>query len=174
MTKNGNFGQNRQNRSTSNACRIAGTHNSFRFFSLKTYIYHSWTKKTSNRMFPMAAILPINSQVTMAKWQQSLLSPDGFKPWNFFHLKRILLWSFWVVSRLKKSSVGDRDRVADRNPKSSDRDLKKKIAIENFLDCNPQADCSPNCNRLRWIAWKLINSGIFLIKKTKINNFSLF
>jgi hypothetical protein len=49
-------------------------------------------------------------------------------------------------------SVGDRDRVADRNPKSSDRDLKKKIAIENFLDCNPQADCDPNCNRLRWIA----------------------
>jgi hypothetical protein len=35
------------------------------------------------------------------------------------------------------SSVGDRDRVADRDPKSSDRDLKKKIAIENFLDCNP-------------------------------------
>jgi hypothetical protein len=107
MTKNGNFGQNRQNRSTSNACRIAGNHNSFRFFSLKTYIYHSWTKKTSNRMFPMAAILPINSQVTMAKWQQSLLSPDGFKPWNFFHLKRILLWSFWVVSRLKKSKNDD-------------------------------------------------------------------
>ena len=50
------------------------------------------------------------------------------------------------------NSVGDRDRVADRNPKSSDRDLKKKIAIENFLDRNPQADCDPNCNRLRWIA----------------------
>jgi hypothetical protein len=50
------------------------------------------------------------------------------------------------------TSVGDRDRVADRNPKSSDRDLKKKIAIENFLDRNPQADCDPNCNRLRWIA----------------------
>ena len=50
------------------------------------------------------------------------------------------------------NSVGDRDRVADRNPKSSDRDLKKKIAIENFLDRNPHADCDPNCNRLRWIA----------------------
>ena len=44
MTKNGDFGQNRQNWSTSNACRIAGTNNAFRFFSLKTYIYHSWTK----------------------------------------------------------------------------------------------------------------------------------
>ncbi len=39
MTKNGDFSQNRQNWSTSNACRIAGTHNAFRFFLLKTYIY---------------------------------------------------------------------------------------------------------------------------------------
>ena len=84
MTKNGDFGQNRQNRSTSNACRIAGTHNAFRFFSLKTYIYHSWTKKTSYGRFLPGAILSINSQVTIAKWSQSLLSPDGFKPWNFF------------------------------------------------------------------------------------------
>jgi len=41
-------------------------------------------------------------------------------------------------------SVGDRDRVVDRNLKSSDRDLKKKIAIlkkdrdRKFLDCNPK------------------------------------
>ena len=40
MTKNGDFGQNRQNRSTSNDCRNAGTHNAFRFFPFKTYIYH--------------------------------------------------------------------------------------------------------------------------------------
>jgi len=38
MTKYGDFGQNRQNWSTSNACRIAGTHNAFRFFSFKTHI----------------------------------------------------------------------------------------------------------------------------------------
>ncbi len=43
MTKNGDFGQNRKNRWTSNGCRIAGTHNAFRFFSFKTYMYHSWT-----------------------------------------------------------------------------------------------------------------------------------
>jgi hypothetical protein len=76
MTKNGDFGQNRQNRSTSNAYRIAGPHNAFRFFSLKTYIYYSWTKKTSYGRCPIAAILPKNSQVTIAKWSQSLLSPD--------------------------------------------------------------------------------------------------
>ncbi len=46
MTKNYDFCKNRQNRSASNACRIAGTHNAFRFFLLKTYIYHRWTKKT--------------------------------------------------------------------------------------------------------------------------------
>jgi hypothetical protein len=46
-------------------------------------------------------------------------------------------------------SVGDRDRVADRNPKSSDRDLKKRsrskifwiafrrqIAIRIAIDCD--------------------------------------
>jgi hypothetical protein len=80
MTKNGDFGQNRQNWSTSNACRIAGTHIAFRFFLLKTNIYHSLTKKTSYGRFSMAAILTKNSQVTMAKWSQSMLSPDGFKP----------------------------------------------------------------------------------------------
>jgi len=58
----------------------------FRFFSFKTFIYYSWTKKTSYRMLPMAAILTKNS---IAKWSQSLLSPDGFKPWIFFHLKII-------------------------------------------------------------------------------------
>jgi hypothetical protein len=89
MTKNGDFGQNRQNWSLSNGCRIAGTHNAFRFFLLKTYIYHSWTKKTPYGRFPMAAIPTINSLVTIAKWSQSLLSPDGFKPWNFFYLKII-------------------------------------------------------------------------------------
>jgi hypothetical protein len=31
--QNGDFGQNRKNMSTSNMCRIAGTHNAFRFFS---------------------------------------------------------------------------------------------------------------------------------------------
>ncbi len=70
MTKNGDFGQNRKNRSTSNACRIAGTHNAFRFFSFKTFIYYSWTKKTSYRMLPLAAILTKNSQVTMANGQK--------------------------------------------------------------------------------------------------------
>jgi hypothetical protein len=39
MTKNSDFGHNRKNRSTSNACRIAGAHNAFSFFCLKnTYI----------------------------------------------------------------------------------------------------------------------------------------
>jgi hypothetical protein len=89
MTKNCDFGQNRQNWSLSNGCRIAGTHNAFRFFLLKTYIYHSWTKKTSYGRFPMAAIPTINSLVTIAKWSQSVLSLDGFKPRNFFHLKII-------------------------------------------------------------------------------------
>jgi hypothetical protein len=89
MTKNGDCGQNRKKRSTSNACRIAGTHNAFGFFSYKTFIYHSWTKKTSYWMLPIAAILTKNSQVTMAKWSQSWLSPDWFKAWNFFHLKFI-------------------------------------------------------------------------------------
>jgi hypothetical protein len=37
MTKNNDFGQNRQNRSTSNGCRIAGTHNEFRFFFCLKY-----------------------------------------------------------------------------------------------------------------------------------------
>ena len=80
MTKNGDFGQNRQNRSTSNECRIAGTHNAFRFFLLKTFMYYRETKKTSYGRCPMAAIPTKNSQVTIAKWSQSLLSPDGFKP----------------------------------------------------------------------------------------------
>jgi hypothetical protein len=76
MTKNGDFGQNRQNRSTSNACRNAGSHNAFRFFSFKTYIYHRQTKKTPYGRFPMAK----NSQVTIAKCTQSMLVPDGRKP----------------------------------------------------------------------------------------------
>ncbi len=80
MTKYGDFVQNRQNWSTSNACRIAGTHIAFRFFLLKTYIYHSWTKKTSYGRFPMASIPTKNSQVTIPKWSQSLMSPDGSKP----------------------------------------------------------------------------------------------
>jgi hypothetical protein len=50
MTNIGDFGQNRENRSTSNECRIAGTHNVFRFISFKT-------RKTPYRRFPMAAIL---------------------------------------------------------------------------------------------------------------------
>ncbi len=40
----------------------------------------------------------------------SLLSLDGFKPWNFFHLKiiyRLLLWSFWSVSQLMKFKTDD-------------------------------------------------------------------
>jgi hypothetical protein len=45
--KNGDFGQNRQNMSTSNACRIAGTHNAFRFFSFKTYIYSAGTQSSN-------------------------------------------------------------------------------------------------------------------------------
>ena len=89
MTKNGDFGQNHQNWSLSNGCRIAGIHNAFRFFLLKTYIYHSWTKKSSYGRFLPRSILSINSQVTIAKWSQSLLSPDGRKSWNFFHLKII-------------------------------------------------------------------------------------
>ncbi len=87
MTKNGDFCKNRQKRSTSNACRIAWTHNAFRFFSFKTFMYHRWTKKTSYGNFLPGAILSINSQVTIAKWSQSLLSPDGYKPWKSFHLK---------------------------------------------------------------------------------------
>ena len=50
------------------------------FFRLKhTYIIAE-QKKTSYGRFPMAAILPKNSQVTIAKWSQILLTPDGFKP----------------------------------------------------------------------------------------------
>ena len=80
MTKNGDFGQNRQYRSTSNACRIAGTQNAFSFFFLKhTYIIGE-QKKTSYGRCPMEAIPTKNSKVTITKWSQSLLSPDGFKP----------------------------------------------------------------------------------------------
>ena len=87
MTKNGDFGQNRQNRSTSNAYRIAGTHKWFRFFSLKTYIYHSWTTKTPYGRFLPGTIPTKNSQVTIAKWSQSMPVPEGPKPWKSFHLK---------------------------------------------------------------------------------------
>jgi len=80
MTKSGDFGQNRQNWSTSNGCRIPGTHNAFRFFSLKTFMYHSWTKKTSYGRFLPGAIPTKNSQVTMAKWSQSMLVSEGYKP----------------------------------------------------------------------------------------------
>jgi hypothetical protein len=45
MTKNDDFGQNRQNRSTSNGCRIAGINNAFSFFSFKTLSYYRLTKK---------------------------------------------------------------------------------------------------------------------------------
>jgi hypothetical protein len=34
------FGQNRENISTSNGCSIAGTHDAFRFFSFKTFTYY--------------------------------------------------------------------------------------------------------------------------------------
>jgi hypothetical protein len=84
MTTNRDFGQTRKNRSTSNACRIAGTHNAFVFFSYKTFIYHSWTKKTSYRMLPFSAILTKNSQVTMAKWSQSLCRRMGLNHEIFF------------------------------------------------------------------------------------------
>jgi hypothetical protein len=87
MTKNGDVGQNRQNRSTSNECSIAGTHNAFRFFLLKTYIYHRLTKKTPYGRFPMAAIPTKNSQVTIAKWSQGMLVPEGSKPKKIFFPK---------------------------------------------------------------------------------------
>ena len=81
MTKNRDFGQNRQNRSTSNGCRIAGTHNAFRFFfCLKYSVTIVEQKKTPYGRFPMAAILSKNSQVTMAKWSQEMLVPEGYKP----------------------------------------------------------------------------------------------
>ena len=46
MTKNGDFGQNRQNRSTSNACRIARTHNAFRLFFCLKHTYIKCEQKT--------------------------------------------------------------------------------------------------------------------------------
>ncbi len=45
------------------------------FFRLKHTFIIAEQKKLLGR-FPMAAILPKNSQVTIAKWSQSLLSPD--------------------------------------------------------------------------------------------------
>ncbi len=115
------------------------------------FIYHSWTQKSSYRMFPMAAILTKNSQVTIAKWSQSLLSPDGFKPWIFFHpkiIERILLWSFWAVSRLIKPKTDDLRALLvfwsksplcrlwppSRTPISGPK--KKLISRQNFIE-NP-------------------------------------
>ena len=80
MNKNGDFGQKCQKMSASNECSIAGTHNAFRFFLLKTYIYHRLTKKTPYGRFPMAAIPTKNSQVTIAKWSSGMLVPEGSKP----------------------------------------------------------------------------------------------
>ncbi len=50
------------------------------FFRLKHLCIIAEQKKTSYRMSPMAAIPTKNSQVTIAKWSQKLLWPDGFKP----------------------------------------------------------------------------------------------
>ena len=79
MTKNGDFGQNRQNRSTSNGCRIAGTHNAFRFFSFKHSVTIAEQKKTAYGRFLPGAILSKNSQVTIAKWTQGMLVLEGPK-----------------------------------------------------------------------------------------------
>jgi hypothetical protein len=66
MTKNGDFVQNLQNRSTSKEFSVAEPIMHSGFFRLK----HSYTiaeqKKTPYRRFPMAAILLKKSQVIMA------------------------------------------------------------------------------------------------------------
>jgi hypothetical protein len=49
------------------------------FFRLKHRYIIAEQKKVPMEGF-CRAILSINSQVTIAKWSQSLLWPDGFKP----------------------------------------------------------------------------------------------
>jgi hypothetical protein len=77
-----------KNRSISNECKIAGTHNAFRFFSFKTFTNYRRTQKTPFRRFPMAAILSKKSQVIMTTWSHGMLVPEGSKPKNFFIPKK--------------------------------------------------------------------------------------
>jgi hypothetical protein len=58
-------------------------------------------------------------------------------------------------------SVGDRDRVADRDPKSSDRDLKKKDRDRKFFGLQ---SVGRSQSELQSIAMDCL----------KINNFSVF
>jgi hypothetical protein len=61
MAKNGDFGQNRQNRSTSIECSFAGTHNAFRFFRLKRLFTIDKQEKLHMKGFCRGAILSKNS-----------------------------------------------------------------------------------------------------------------
>ena len=76
MTKNGDFGQNRKNRSTSNACRIAGTQNAFRFFSFKIIYIIAEHKKVSAGSYPLNKFPSDHSKMftkfAVAGWVQTI------------------------------------------------------------------------------------------------------